>query len=521
MARHFGIITVCPAPSDTLCRVCEDGAACASSDRLRRGLCQRHYTWAVKNRRLETVGLPGAPRKYVFDLKPVDHREPGRCRLLVNGHACMLTAARRGLCDRHYAAIWQRPDLSIDDFALPLRTNAALTLNRSADRETCRVRENDVDCPSPAATRGLCRSHYSWLREYDPTAFEQLATPIQAAPQFTRRKRIRDGRCRVAENDIGCGAPAAIRGLCTRHYAAVKDDPLQLTALAAPSRAKIKRDLRPNLSAPPGVCTVIAEGVACTLPGERRGLCPAHDRLVRGITRLRIADFQRDTPIVLTLKPATLLNDGLCRAQHDGVPCPALPFTRGLCRPHYRLATARDQLTELACSAGTPRAAGKAAMPHVYLDKNVLFDWCDAHAFGAEGQQASVQLVDLVRRNTLWATISATAVTSSYNHIRHRARRPYDEGGRALDELAAETLGRTTVAALLIGPWRVLRLDPIQLRQVLITPSEHSFEDAMEWAGFEEARASQAAPKWFVTRDRDFSQGLPPWTVLEHVRNRY
>ena len=57
------------------------------------------------------------------------------------------------------------------------------------------------------------------------------------------------------------------------------------------------------------------------------------------------------------------------------------------------------------------------ATPHSYLDKNVLFDWCDAEAFGATGQKASCELVERVRAGKMVATISASAVTSSFNHV--------------------------------------------------------------------------------------------------------
>src|SRR5260370_6848508 len=117
------------------------------------------------------------------------------------------------------------------------------------------------------------------------------------------------------------------------------------------------------------------------------------------------------------------------------------------------------------------------------------------------------------------ATISASAVTSAYNHVRHRAGRPVHEGGEGIEEGAAEKMARNTVSRMLEGTWRILSPTPHSLRTVLATaPASQSYEDALEWAAYQEARRGHHGPRWFVTRDGDFPVGMKPWTVEDPLR---
>jgi len=169
----------------------------------------------------------------------------------------------------------------------------------------------------------------------------------------------------------------------------------------------------------------------------------------------------------------------------------------------------------------TPRRAGGAKwrVSHAYLDKNVLFDWCDAEAFGGSGQKASWELVERVRAGKIVATISASAVTSAYNHVRYRATRPVQEGGGGFDEKAAEGTARNTLRRMLEGTWRILSLTHHDLRTVLATASEsRSYEDALEWAAYQQARQAHHGPRWFVTRDGDFPAGVRPWILEQHLK---
>jgi len=516
----MGIITRQETPVAGRCLIAEDGAPCQHTA-WRRGICQRHYGYVQSHHLLDRWALPAPPRKHVFLLKPDADQHPETCRIIGNGEPCPVPAARRGLCDRHYTAIWQRPDLSLDDFALPLlaQRRSTLSLRSPTIAGRCRVTESGVPCEADPLTRGLCKAHYSWLRGNAPEQFERLAAPIDRPAVLTLRPRLRPGRCRVAEDGVGCGERAQTRGLCERHYRALNSDPDRFAAIAAPSQAKGRRDLHRKPAIEDGVCSVIDSGAPCQAPGIKRGVCAHHDRIIRNTNRLKIGDFQVDRQAVMLLKPLSMLAHGLCRAIVDGSPCAELPHSRGLCRSHYRLARDLGVVDAIALPPRTAQDRQTQRVPHAYLDKNVLFDWCDARAFGLKGQQASIDIVERVRANQMWATISATAVTSSYNHVRHRAVRACEAGGVEADEAGAEALARRTVGSMLTGPWRILSLDADRLRHTLAAPMNgHSYEDALEWAGYLEARRSGSPPTWFVTRDTDFPEGVRPWTCEEHLQ---
>jgi hypothetical protein len=246
-----------------------------------------------------------------------------------------------------------------------------------------------------------------------------------------------------------------------------------------------------------------------------------HYRILRSRKPYRLADFllpEREP--IYALKPSAQQHSAICRVTEDQQPCQESAFGRGLCRHHY---SAFQKLGRLDEFGAPPRAAGVrlSRAPHGYLDKNVLFDWCDAAAFGASGQKASCELVERVRAGTMVSTISASAVTSSYNHVRHRAARPVAEGGRELAEDAAESLARQTIRRLLQGAWRILSMAAHDLLTVLATaPETRSYEDALEWAAYQEARRGHHGPRWFVTRDGDFPEGVAPWTLQEHLEQQ-
>ena len=516
--RNIGILTLAASLIDGRCRAAEDGADCPLPAPRLRGLCRRHYP-AVKARGLlDQIGLPRAPRKYDIRLKPPEQLQPGICRVVVNGEPCAVPADRRGLCDRHYAAIWQRPDLRLDDFAAAPIWAGDFRLRRPVVPGCCRVVERDVVCNDPPHARGLCKNHYAWLRAHDLDLFERLAERDRSATVYTLRIRLRPDRCRVAEDGKPCGEKAYSRGLCTHHYSVLFAKRELFDQFALPPKAKAAAVFQCKPAAEPGTCHILENGAGCTAPVEHRGLCMRHYRILRSRRDYHLADFLLPVPEpVYTLKPLAQRHAALCRVMADGQPCQETPFGRGLCRRHLWALQKLGRLDEL---GAPPRARGGPGGPvaHAYLDKNVLFDWCDALAFGGSGQQASCDLIERVREGRLVATISASAVTSTYNHVRHRAGRPVGEGGQQLAEDAAEALARGTVSRMLEGTWRILSLTPHQLRTVLATaPATQSFEDALEWAAYQEARRSHHGPRWFVTRDRDFPESVPPWTLEQHL----
>jgi len=518
--RNVGVLTLTPTPTQDCCRAAEDGAPCSATVFMR-GLCQRHYQ-AVKSRGLlDQIGLRPARLKYDIRLKAPVQLQPGICRVVVNGEPCLVPAQRRGLCDRHYAAIWQRPDLRLDDFAATPIAASDFRLRRKPSPDRCRVAERDVPCDEPPHARGLCKRHYAWLREHDMGVFERLAERDRNSIVYTVRTRLKRGRCRVCEDGKPCPEVAYSRGLCQHHYVVLFDKRELFLQIAEPSKAKSAAIFECKPTPEPGTCHILENGVDCTAPSEHRGLCMRHYRILRTRKPYRLADFllpEREP--IYALKASAQQHSAICRVMEDEQPCQESAFGRGLCRHHYRVLQKLGRLDEL---GAPPRAAGgrQQRAPHSYLDKNVLFDWCDAEAFGATGQKASCELVERVRAGKMVATISASAVTSSYNHVRHRAGRPVAEGGRELAEDAAESLARQTLRRMLQGAWRILSLAAHDLRTVLATaPETRSYEDALEWAAYQEARRGHHGPRWFVTRDGDFPEGVTPWTLQDHLRQQ-
>ena len=518
--RRVGLLTLAPTPTQGQCRAAEDGAPCCAEPFMR-GLCSRHYQ-AVKSRDLlEQIGLPPVILKHDIRLKAPDQLQPGLCRVVVNGEPCPVPAQRRGLCDRHYAAIWQRPDLRLDDFAESPIDSGDFRLRRKPAPDRCRVVERDVPCDEQPHARGLCKRHYSWLREHDLPLFERLAERDRNSIVYTLRTRLKPGRCRVCEDGKPCGEAVYSRGLCQHHYVVLFDKRELFLQIAEPSKAKPATVFGRKPASEPGTCHVLENGVGCTAPSEYRGLCMRHYRILRFRKPYRLADFLLpERQPIYALKNAAQRNSAICRVMEDGQPCQESAFGRGLCRHHYRTLQKLGRLDELGAA---PRAPGgrQDRVAHAYLDKNILFDWCDAEAFEATGQKASCELVERVRVGKMVATISASAVTSSYNHVRHRASRPLAEGGRGMPDDAAESLARQTVRRMLQGAWRILSLAAHNLRAVLATaPETESYEDALEWAAYQEARRGHHGPRWFVTRDGDFPEGVLPWTLEEHFQQR-
>ena len=515
---NVGLLTLAATLAPGRCRAAEDGAACPA-EMFMRGLCRRHYAVAKSRGLLDKVGLPPIKLKKEIRLKPPDQLQPGICRVVVNGEPCPVPAARRGLCVRHYAGIWQRPDLRLDDFAVPSVVTGDFRVGGRPMPDRCRIIERDVACQDKPHIRGMCKRHYRWLRDHDLELFERLAEPLRSSIVYTLRARLREGRCRVAENGHACAEKAWTRGLCEHHYTVVSHRPELFLQIAAPSKLKPTPVYQCKTINEPGTCRIIENGTPCTAPVEYRGVCMRHYRAFRAQPKkYPSADFllPKAEP-VYTLKPLAQLNSAVCRVIEDGQPCQETAFGRGLCRRHHWAIGELGRMNELGAA---PRRAGgrNPSVPHSYLDKNVLFDWCDAQAFGASGQQASCALVERVRSGRMVATISGSAVTSVYNHARHRAGRPTVEGGQGLGEEAAETLARVVVSRMLEGTWRILALGPHDLRTVLAsTPAGRSYEDALEWAAYQQARGGHNGARWFVTRDLDFPEGVPPWTLEDHL----
>jgi hypothetical protein len=103
--------------------------------------------------------------------------------------------------------------------------------------------------------------------------------------------------------------------------------------------------------------------------------------------------------------------------------------------------------------------------------------------------------------------------------VRYRLARPAEEGGRGLSEEDAEARARAYTAGTFLsgGAFRIEPAAPEDLAAAAKGGCGLSLEDALEHQVWLRARMGHAAPTLFVTRDRDFEQGVHPARVLEQL----
>ncbi len=512
--RATRVLTRQTAPTEGLCLLAVNGAPCPRPIRWR-GLCAAHFQHLQKAGRLGEYALPSkAGKKYVFAVK--DDLEPGVCRLIVNGQFCDRPGIRRGLCARHYAGIWQRTDLDLDDFCTPpFPPRVALRKDMSSDR--CRVEEAGVGCAERPHARGLCQRHYNQLHAH-ASIFDLVATAKAPVVEYSLRNRPRDGRCRAAEDGVGCAEPAAVRGLCRRHHGTLRQRPETMAAIALPAAPKVRLGFEkaPDAGDAPLSCVVVENGLRCTGTPERRGVCRRHHRILGSHPDYSLHDFYLpERPSVLSRKPPEEATDGLCLVLEDGVPCARPPHVRGLCGAHYKRVVHLGKLEAFALPARALRAIFGSGndRPHYYVDKNVLYDHADHEVFGAGGQEASVLLVESIRAGRVRGSVSLDGVKSVYSHVRYRLQRPTEEGGRGAGEVEADAQARAYIESTFYGEgaWRFVVLDAqVFGRVVVATGRQLSLEDALEFQAYQQARKGKAGPTMFVTRDTDFPEGVHP-----------
>ena len=333
--------------------------------------------------------------------------------------------------------------------------------------------------------------------------------------------RPKEGTCRVAENGLGCGEPAEVRGLCRHHLAVLRSRPEAMTAIALVSAPVVRARFAkaPDAGDAPLSCVVLENGVRCSGPPERRGLCTRHHRILGSHPDHSLHDFYLpERPAVLSRKTKEETADGLCAVLTDGVPCARPPHVRGLCRGHYRIAVDAGRLEELgdpARSKVNPFGGGNDR-PHFYVDKNVLYDHADREVFGTTGQEASVLLVESIRAGRVRGSVSLDGVKSVYSHVRYRLQRPPEEGGQGAGEGEAEDRARRYLEETFYrgGAWRLVPVDALTFGRVVAAPDRHlSLEDALEFQAYQQARTERAGPTMFVTRDTDFPEGVHPTHV--------
>jgi len=507
-----------PGRPPATCRLIVNGEAC-QRPHAQRGLCASHAQVLRTVGRFAALARPPiAGRKLTLILKSDADLHPGICRIVADGVPCMRAAQRRGLCDRHYAGIWQRSDLRLDDFVAPAPdlNQPKIRLRAPIVRHQCRVSEQGQPCTRPSFRYGLCVQHAT-LKEQWPAIFDRVAAKERPAQQFHLRGNPKVGECRISEDGVGCTASAIRRGLCDRHH-----DLLRGTAafkiLALPPHARHTRFTRhPN--AGPIQCGVLENDAACNRPPTKGGICTYHRRRITLSPHYELADFDRPEPApILRIKSQLEMADGLCLAVVNETPCADKRRGAGLCRHHLRLAERMGVLEQFKqASAPMQRVRG---MPHVYLDKNVIFDYLDIQC-GWQGNESGAAVVEAIRAGTCRGTVSVDALKSGYSRIRYRLQRPLAEGGAGQSAEAADQAARTCIHNLFTttAKWTIQGIDGVGFARILADRrGSLSLEDTLEWSCYQMARKRTDGPTMFLTRDADFVESVHPAEFLKEQR---
>lgn len=498
------------------CRLIVDGKPCGKPVRSR-GLCQSHWEHLKLRGFLERFATPLEQRPHLA-VKP--NPTAKTCRLLVNGLPCMEDAKQRGLCISHYKYIWKRPDLDIDDFALPTPKPAYQSMSRKKKIRNgiCIIVEDGVGCGQHVQFRGLCRRHYAIAR-LSPQGIDHWALPKEPAVQY-KVKVHPDGCCRIIESADGhehaCREKPVIRGLCSHHYQVLsKKEGFEAYALPKKPQRRHSIERKPEGEIVKGICVIVDDGIPCAHPAKpREGLiCRKHRACLQRRRDLRAKDLEyypADSYTARTSPP------GVCRIVAFGMPCDRPERKCGVCGAHYEALKARGLLSKL-CTPGR-RGTRQRRSPglHVYLDKNIIIDYLVERTLGKVSNISSSQLVEAVLAGKLAATVSANCITAANSYLRLRLVRPPEEGGLGAGEDEARQEAERAVGSLFFGeasPWRFVPYEMTVVRGGRLFP-HLSWEDGMEWAAFEHARDWPMGPDRFVTRDGHFKEGVSPNHVL-------
>ncbi len=499
-----------------LCILIDNGVPCPRRV-LYRGLCNTHVGHLRHCGRVEEFALPHEDRKHTFVL--AEQVEPAVCRIVDNDLPCDRRSTASGICSHHIRTIRERADLKIEDYLPPgfklghsRRAPPRELTYRRQKRPTpglCVAAERLgsgpwVPCEARSVSRGLCQKHRFRLLK-DEDAFDEVANPERRDPAFQVKRRPREGVCVVVEDGEGCDeASSRRRRVCGRHYHALRRAG-KLAELTDEFLDK-KFELTPkaDVSRVAGFCVLIVNGLPCTNPVKRRGLCMSCLWVI-GRDGLDLESFA--LPVTKRREPefarAERLVPGQCLLAPDGIACSRAALVRGLCKSHYRMLRVRHLLEKFALSLDELRV--QPDVPHVYLDKNVVIRFAMHENFGVTPDKSSVALVQAVLARRLRATVSLDCVRAVYSHLGHRLARPTDGGGRGLDEKEAERLARDYTGKLFYrrdGLWNLAPPTDEAFRACAADGRlpHLSLEDALEVHLYASARAKHGT-SMFVTAD--------------------
>ncbi len=504
-------------PTPGLCRLVVDGRSCTEQI-YSRGVCKKHYDYLRKNGILDDFALPRSRRpKKMYKVKSVP--EPGVCRVIENGVPCTKASKRRGLCLTHYANIWQRPDLNLDDFAKPV-FKQEFSRKPHPKPGICRIIQNGVPCNRKVKTRGLCAAHYAMFSR-QRELLEEWALPVPGEAVYTVKTRPKPGICPIVQDGQPCTSRAHSRGFCLRHYTAIRKKRPDLFAKLSlpPKKCRHTLERKPENEWVENVCVIIDNNIACTNPPERRGICKRHREMIWNMGKTnpnyRLEHFEipenKREPV---FKRKKIIEEGICILVEDDVECLRLARIRGLCRHHETMLRKRGLVEQYALP---PRATRDthALRPHIYLDKNVIFDYAARKVLGSQREINSVILVQAILERKIRGTVSLDCVRSVYGYLKFRLMRDPADGGKGYDDEAAEREARAFIGELFFavpGAWIFAKYTDDMLRSCTTGGKfeELSLEDAIEFQAYLAARARKVGPKVFVTSDKHFAEGVHP-----------
>lgn len=486
-----------------VCVVVQDGVPCARRP-ASRGVCGPHRILLTGLRRLDEIALPPQPLKY--DLRVNPDAPPGVCRAIQNGTPCAEPARPSGLCRRHYAGVWQRPDLNVDDFRPP---DPALSRQRAPAPGMCAVVEVSGDqrvvCQEPAVRRGLCARHARGLKR-EPVALSRVADPPRRRAEFRIKRAPKLGVCVVIEDDVGCTQQAtSARRVCLDHINRLRSARKlrELTDRFLAERDQVER--KPEHAVVAGFCVLQTNRVPCTNTPVRRGLCnPCITKIERLGLDYEALALPPEVHRVPVFERAPRLIKGVCVVVADGAACRSTVSARGVCRRHYKGLEYHGLLERIALGIDEHRHLPET--PHVYLDKNVPIRFAMFEGFGVAPERSSIALVQAVLQGRVRASVSLDCVRAVYSHLGHRLARPAGEGGAGLTPEAAEQRARRYTGELFFGRgglWNVLPWTEDAFAACALEGRlpELSLEDALEVHLFARAKAEHGAAL-FVTADQ-------------------
>ena len=498
-----------PTPAKGECLLIVNGLPCQRPV-FYRGLCNAHISFLRTRRLLDQYALPAkklTDKRY--DLRPNPNAAEGLCAVIENDVPCASVVGQRGLCRRHYANIWQRPDLNLEDFA---KDKPAIQYSRAKTGTSgCVVREHIGKefkvCGLPRHARGMCRAHYRRLQG-TPALFNRIADPLQPkSARYQLKRQFTDGICVVVENGVGCNYPTQHpRRVCLTHLRQLT----RIRKLRALTDAFMVKPYVITKRAPelivPGFCILVVDGKHCANPVKRRGLCGA---CIHRITQRKLNFDEYALPIQakrrtrgeIVRRPR--LTKSLCMAVVNGEPCQGFPCERGLCHIHSNLAKRLKKLDQIALSDAELKDLPD--LPQFYLDKNIVIRFAMFENFGVRPEVSSIKLVEKVLMGQATGTVSLDCIRAVYSHLGHRLARPKDQGGKDLDEKAAESQSRKYTGHLFFGRgglWRFMEFTASDLRHCTVHNQfpELSLEDALEMRLYARAK-NECARMLFITAD--------------------